>query len=316
LKIKHLRNTDINTLKWDECINTAFNGIVYAYSWYLDIVCEDWEALVEGDYETVMPLTINRKFTIWYIYQPYFTQQLGVFSKVKLSEKKVAEFINAIPAKYKYIDINLNTFNKLIDNQFKKEERVTYQLDLIQPYSVIAEKYSTNTRRNIKKAIENKISIINSVTINSLIDFFKQNIGNKLQMKESSYENLRRIISFAQRYRTGEILGAYTEQNELCAAAFFLTSHNKTIFLVSVSNDSGKENRAMFLLVDQFIKKFSEKNLTLDFEGSNIESIARFYESFGAKPCKYLRITQNRLPWYARIFKKQKSFLKFFSLKN
>ncbi|MCK4361546.1 MAG: hypothetical protein KAV70_07350, partial [Bacteroidales bacterium] len=79
--IKHLTYQQINKSKWDECIKKSFNGIIYGYSWYLDIVCKHWEALVENDYERVFPLTTGKKFGINYLYQPFFTQQLGVFSK-------------------------------------------------------------------------------------------------------------------------------------------------------------------------------------------------------------------------------------------
>jgi hypothetical protein len=64
-------------------IARSFNGIVYAYSWYLDIVSPGWDALVKDDYKSVMPLTWRKKYGIKYLYQPFFTQQLGVFSSDK-----------------------------------------------------------------------------------------------------------------------------------------------------------------------------------------------------------------------------------------
>jgi len=39
----------------------------------------------------------------------------------------------------------------------------------------------------------------------------------------------------------------------------------------------------MHFLFDKLIDKFSGHNLTLDFEGSSIATIARFYEGFGAE---------------------------------
>ena len=66
--IRYLKNHEINTEKWDECIMNAFNGIVYAYSWYLDIVHETWDALIEGDYERVMPLPVSEKCGVSYIF--------------------------------------------------------------------------------------------------------------------------------------------------------------------------------------------------------------------------------------------------------
>ena len=38
----------------------------------------------------------------------------------------------------------------------------------------------------------------------------------------------------------------------------------------------------MFLIINQLVKEYAEKNILLDFEGSQIEGIARFYKGFGA----------------------------------
>jgi hypothetical protein len=114
--IRYIRHREIDKLKWDACIQRSVNGIIYGYSWYLDIVAEGWEALVEENYESVMPLICRKKFGIRYLFQPFFTQQLGVFSSNKFTEEKIKEFISAIPQKFSFFEINLNTFNKFSSN--------------------------------------------------------------------------------------------------------------------------------------------------------------------------------------------------------
>ena len=57
-----LKHDKIDKVKWDNCISRSVNGHIYARSWYLNIVSPDWDALIEGDYEAVMPLTWKRKF--------------------------------------------------------------------------------------------------------------------------------------------------------------------------------------------------------------------------------------------------------------
>ncbi len=78
--IRHLPHSSIDKQKWDACISDSRNRIPYALSWWLDAVCPGWDALVQDDYLAVMPLTHGHKFGIDYLYQPYFTQQLGIFS--------------------------------------------------------------------------------------------------------------------------------------------------------------------------------------------------------------------------------------------
>ena len=304
MDIKYLKHNEIDINKWNICIRDSFNGIVYGYFWYLDILCSDWEALVEGDYESVMPLPVAHKYSVDYIFQPFFTQQLGVFSVNKLSPDVIEKFIQAIPSKYKYIEQNFNTFNKIENHDYNTKKNITYELDLIEPYESLQKDFATNTRRNIKKATELELTINKEVTPNQLINLFRNDKGQEVSvLKEEHYERLSTLITFSLRHQIGEIYGVFSKEKYLIAAAFFITSHNKTIFLFSASNEKGKVNRAMFLLIDQFIKDNSEKHLTLDFEGSNIAGLARFYSSFGAKACEYTSLKINNLPWYFKLFK-------------
>jgi len=303
--VKYLEHSEINMAKWNACIMDSVNGIVYALSWYLDIVCPGWGALVEGNYETVMPLTAGEKYGIPYLYQPYFTQQLGVFSIKKPDPGKVEEFLNSIPEKYKFIEINLNIFNNLETKNFTITKNVTYQLDLIEPYDKLFGNYSTNTKRNLKKAEENRIYVSEGIKPDDLTALFRENAPPDIKkIKERHYLNLKHIMLFAQRSRIGKLYGAYSSNNSLCAGAFFISSQNKSIYLFSAASNKGKEQGAAFAIINHHIKNNSEKNITLDFEGSNISGLARFYSSFGANASEYLSVKRNDLPWWIKLFKK------------
>ena len=78
--IYFVKRNQIDEEKYNNCIATSLQSRMYAYSWYLDIVADNWNVLVLDDYEAVMPLPFHKKFLISYISQPFFTQQLGVFS--------------------------------------------------------------------------------------------------------------------------------------------------------------------------------------------------------------------------------------------
>ena len=108
--IQYLIHHKIDKQKWDNCINTADNGLIYAYSFYLDAMSKHWDALVLNDYEAVMPVTWNKKYGISYLYQPFLAAQLGVFGK-NITEELLSSFINSIPSSFKYIDICLNCKN-------------------------------------------------------------------------------------------------------------------------------------------------------------------------------------------------------------
>ncbi len=304
MKIKYLKQEEINLKKWDKCIAGSINGMVYAYSWYLDVVNEHWEALVYGDYETVMPLTGNKKFGIYYLYQPAFTQQLGIFSSQKLSEEIVRAFIDAIPEKYRFIEINLNKFNVISSTKnIRVKQKITYELELIRNYENIFRHYKKNTIRNIRKATQNKVSVIQGLQPNQVINLILSS-GNKQKYSEKDIAMIRRLIATSARKNSGLLYGAYSQNNSLCAAGLFVYSNSKACFILSVANDEAKQNGAMFLLIDEFIKQFASRNMILDFEGSMIEGIARFYSGFGAQPFNYPTIKINRLFYPLRLLKR------------
>jgi hypothetical protein len=303
VKIEYLQHKDIDFVKWDECITSSLNGIVYAYSWYLNIVAREWDALVGDDYTVVLPLVIGKKYGISYLYQPLFTQQLGLFSPTKVENQTVILFLNSIPEKYQYQILNFNTFNFLQNANGVVSERVTYQLDLVQSYFNLSSNYNQNTRRNISKSIAMGVTVSRKVL--SIADYIRFKKANLIvSLRDEQLEILKNLMVQAFEQGIGEIYAAFSEKKDLCAAAFFIRSNGKVIYLSAASNEIGKENRAMFALVDRFIHDYSESFLILDFEGSSIDSIARFYSGFGANRCTYQQLILNRLPWYMKLFKR------------
>ena len=77
--IRLIKNKDIDRDKWDRLIAEKGNSRMYALSGYLDAVCRDWNAVIYGDYEVVMPIPIKRKWTGRLRFDmPLFVQQLGI----------------------------------------------------------------------------------------------------------------------------------------------------------------------------------------------------------------------------------------------
>lgn len=309
--IKYKQHSDIDLVKWDNCVTNSFNGMVYAFSWYLDSVCENWDGLIEDDYVRVFPLPIKRKFGIELIYQPFFTQQLGVFSQKILTEEVVTNFLNAIPANFKYVEIYLNTFNKIDGDNYQVAPQLNHELDLINTYENLAKKYSKNLKRNLKKAQESQLSIIPNIKPDDIIELFRENIGSKIKhLKDRDYLNLKRLIYTAIHRGVAEVLGAFTTTNELCGGVIYLMANRKLIYLFSGLNETGKQLAAMPKLIDYAIREKATQHLTFDFEGSNIPELARFYKSFGAKEVVYSKLTMNRLNPLLKLALKTYRYLK------
>jgi hypothetical protein len=295
--ISYIKRKHIDDERWNACIRASFNGNLYAHTWFLDIVAENWDALVENDYERVFPLPFKKKLGFTYIYQPFFTQQLGLFSRSRLSSGILEKYIGAIPKHFSMAEINLNTLNKADHNKHQVVPQINHELDLINQYENLRSAYSENLVRNLKKAEKAGLTISKNVRPEDIVGIFRNSRGNDFpHLRDADYLRLKRIGYTAIYKNIADIRGVYDRQNQLCAGAFFLLSHRKAVFLFSGLTAEGRESGAMPFLIDSFIRENSGEHLTFDFDGSNDNNLARFYKSFGSKELIYQRLEINRLP--------------------
>ena len=297
--IRFVKNKDIDYQRWDQCIQDSDNSRVYAYGWYLNIVCPDWAGLIWGDYEYVMPLPFHKKFGISYLSQPVYAQQLGIFPVPTVNVLKV--MLDFLVTRFDYIRLSLNSMNITDHTGFSVEERRNYTLPLNVPYETITGKYNKNTKRNIRK-FKPSISIIKTLVVADYMNL-KRNFPGVEDDKEFQ-KSINIIISTSLRRKQGIIYSAYSSENELCAAAYFLFDSKRVSYLNAVSSNIGKEFCAGHVIVDQFIQDNAQKNILFDFEGSQNLGVARFYEGFGAECEHYQHIYRNTLIWPLRILKK------------
>ena len=294
--IRYLKHTEINKLRWDECVRNSPDSLIYAYSWYLDIVCPGWEALVEEDYVSVMPLPMGKKYGYTYTYPPPFTQQLGLFSLHEISEGKMLEFISAIPPHYRYIEMHLNEKNPVPFADVEIKERVTHILDLNRPYSEILSSFSTQTKRNLKKALASSLTIVQAARPLKIIKLFSENRGKEHELSIAFYTILEELVEELSKRDLIKPMGVNDKNNEMCAGAFFIKSKGRDIFLFSGVNKSGYDSHAMTLLINNYIEENAGTPVLFDFEGSMDLDLARFYSGFGSIKRTFPMIRKNTLP--------------------
>jgi hypothetical protein len=289
--IRYLTNTQIDKIRWDECIIHSTMPLVYVQSWYLDIVSPGWAALVEDDYLSVMPLPGKQKYMMPYLIQPKFTQQLGIFSRYKPTTDKVHRFMRGIPRKFVWQDFNLNTEN-ILRGVPGTVHRVNYELDLRPSYTAIYNHYHQNTRRNIKKARLAEITISMSNLTDEFISLYGQ--FAKIKPDEVSLLQLKEVITQAINHNCSKLILARNKAGETISGAFFLCQAQRIIYLTSFNTLEGQGCAAMFLVMDEIIKQSASQPAILDFEGSMVPTIARFFAGFGAIAKPYVRF-RNRL---------------------
>ena len=303
--IRFIKHNEVDTEKWDVCIRKAVNCMPYAFSWYLDIVVAEWDALVLNDYEAVFPLPKKEKLRITYSNTPFWVQQLGLFSKTCTALNRLDDFVNAIPKEYKYIELNLNFNSTLAErNGVQLGSNNNFVLNLDKSYTEQSSLYSKNLKRNLKKANTNSLQLFKNDSPASLIKLFREDKGKDINhFTELDYKNLETIMHVAIHKHCGQVWMAYDKGNRLVSGMFLLFSPTRIILLFTGNSIEGKQLAAMPFLIDAFIKESANSGLVFDFEGSNDANLARFYKSFGAKNEPYQNLKMNRLPLFLRLFK-------------
>lgn len=310
MHIQYIPYQQIDKAKWDACIDKATNGLVYGYSIYLDCMCKQWDALVlfagndpSGNYEAVMPLTWNKKYGIYYLYQPPFTACLGVFGR-SLNEEILAAFLHAIPPKFKYWDISLNHGNVFKPAGFTVYERMNYVLSLSNSYQTLYTAFRDNLKRNIKKAEQLQLDVKKNIDVRQVSALAKEQATGFSTMTSEDYDRFEKLYRQLYDQKKATSYGVFTTAGQLIASAIFLFSHGRAYYIMVGNHPNGKTLGASHALINAFIKDHAGEDLLLDFEGSDISSLGFFYSSFRAVEEKYTAIKLNKLPAPIKWLKK------------
>jgi hypothetical protein len=292
LEIKYLKHNQIDKQKWDSAIENSQNALVYALSWFLNIMSPEWDALIFGNYDLVMPLTHRKRLGIKYLYQPVFIQQLGIFFTKDISKETVRYFIDETKINFKFIDIQLNFANPKLETE-SFILRNTQLIDISKSYDDLLKSYSKNHKKNLKKINESGLVINSKGNSSDFIDlisnmFVKKGVDEITQINIS---NLKRIIDYCFEKGLGELYFGYLG-DELCASAFFL-KWGKRVILYTALNELGRNAGAMFGLIDKYLNENSGQDLLFDFAGSNIPGVKYRNLGFGAENEIYYRVKIN-----------------------
>lgn len=276
--IRFLHRKDIDEAKWNALVAKHNLGLPYAYTWYLDVVCEIWEGMIYGNYEAVMPLPIAHKWMLKFVYQPDYCQQLGVFSESK-NPMIATLFFEALKKKYWFYHVQQNSFFEpdTVPFLFKPKQNLT--LSLASPYGSLAKNYSENTKRNLGRARKlGHVFALDDVSVPRFIEIYCQYTPAPKKGKVS------KIIQTLGAHQQLHIASVKSEFMEVLAADIVIKTPARLVHLIPVTTTNGRSQSAMHFLIDQLIRQYAETNIMLDFEGSSVESIVRFYKSFGASP--------------------------------
>jgi hypothetical protein len=296
------RPHEVDIRQWEACLARTREALLYAHAWYLNAVCPRWSAVVErkdGRYVSLLPLPEKGVAGCRQIYQPFFTQQLGLFTTPDSRCTRPEEYLALIPGSYFRVYVQLNAHNQFTAagpaTGLQLKERRTYQLVLDQPYEKLYQGYSSNQKRNIKKSPAAYQVVPGDMS--RLIALFRESKGAQVpELRERDYGRLSQLYQELNSRGLGQVL-ELRAAGQLLAAGLFLSSRRHIIYLFGASTALGRQQGAMAKLLDWLIRDQAGSGKVFDFEGSDMPSLAKFYANFGAQPVPYLSLSRTSIPF-------------------
>ena len=297
--IKRLKYEEVDWQKYQNCLEKSEQHIFFAEKKYLDLLLhQNWEILVDNDYEAVMPIPLAKKWGFSFVVMPLQTQQLGIFSEKDTPELNES-FLAFFQQNYKvfYYAFNAkNEFTTLL------KTRKNYKL-FSEDYESIKKKYSIHRRRNVRitDVLQDKIKFTEAENLNNSESFFTENVigFTNSSLKKRAFENMKNFLS----QNLLKVYELYFD-GELASQAYLIESE-KEDFLVNFINDKkfSKYNISSIIL-DQIFRKNIEKK-DFNFHGSNISEIAEFYRRFGATEENYAFVENSKIQLLKSYFIRQ-----------
>jgi hypothetical protein len=227
---------------------------------------------------------------------------LGIVGK-KITKEITEAFLQTIPKKFQFVEINLNRGNDFDVKDFPLKRRDDYCLNLGRAYKTISSHYNQNLTRNIRKATVAGCEYRTKIPAEKVLKLASSQLVQYTKLQKDDLSRFKKLVDFLIAQKKAETVGVY-HNNELLASCFFFFDKKRIYYILAGNDPKGKKIGASHYLLDQFIKEKAGNDLLLDFVGSDFASIALFYKSFGATPEHYRSLRFNKLPKLVKWFKK------------
>lgn len=291
--MKFILAKDIDREKWNRRIANWSGENIFMYTWYLDSVCTHWGGLIEGDYDTILPVSFTSRLGVKQFVQAPFTREYDIVGD-RFNWEKALQFLSK---KFKTIRFR-NGSAELINNKNIRRHQI---LSLLPGIAVLKKNYSTNAKRILKKC--HNFHLEESFEPEILLELFKKFVAPKIEsITAKDLRFLQKLMEAAIQNKTGELL-LVKENNEIVAGGFFLKDKNRITYLKGAGSETAKRSGALYFLIDQAITRYQNYS-TFDFGGSDIAPVAEFYHKFGSADRVYYEYEISDLPLWFKTLKK------------
>jgi lipid II:glycine glycyltransferase (peptidoglycan interpeptide bridge formation enzyme) len=282
---------------------------VFSQPWWLDAVCgeKNWDvALVEkgGQIWGSMPYLKIKKYIFNMSGPPKLTQTLGPYIKYppkqkyykKLSWEKelMLSLINQQPkSDYFHQNFHYSVKNWLpfYWQGFQQTTRYTYVIENISIQNLEGN-LETDIRRRRKKAEKLGVKVFDLTDINQFYDVNVKTFLRKKMAVPYTLNFVKILYETCLKNNACKMYAAKDINGQIIAANFLLFDNNTVYYLMGGIDPDYKDVGGMDMVIFESIKFALQSNRKFDFEGSMIESVEKYFRSFGAKQMPYYSVSK------------------------
>lgn len=286
--ITRLKYNEIDFGKYSHCIEASAQRKYSAERAYLETVCgKNWEIMVFGDYEAVMPVPITTKLGRKIVVHPILCQQLGIFSSRDSVERNDL-FLNFFRKNYDILYYAFNDANQFSETMHKRKNYLIYRGN----YQQVCQNYSPKRKRKIQLAKHNPESrTAKNIKLSDVTGFIEKT--NWVLTTRKSREYFMTVIEDFYRKNELKLYGFYVA--DILANLVLIHISSSTVALIGSFNDrSLVKFGGASVLVDEVLKDFVEHK-TFDFEGSDLPNVEEFFRGFRPELREYCAISNSKM---------------------
>lgn len=266
MRLRYVPHAEIDRQRYNSCIHYALNGRAWAYKWYLDATARHFDCLVEGEYESVMPLVTDEN---WLgrtrLDQPALTPGLGVFSVRVLSQKRLGYFLREAAARFDRIDLVFTGETARgdgRDDDWAWTRATNLAINVAgDDYETLAAEFAPDTLRQIATARKSELLVHANLKPERVAAFVAEHLpgGQRLQ------HPMLRILYNAMHRGWGWTSVVTDKAGHPLAAAVFVFTHNRISRVLDVQSAAGERVGALALLYDYALRQSAGRQVVFDF---------------------------------------------------
>ncbi len=281
--------------------------LIFSQAWWLDCVCgeNNWDvAVVEkgGCIVATMPYQKTKKKIFSIISMPKLTQVMGPFikypkqqkyyKKISLQKEVMYDLIEKLP-KVDYFsqnfDFKITNWLPFFWKGYSQTTNYTYRIENITIEDLEAN-LQTDVRRRRRKADKAGVCVVESDDIDKFYQLNSMTFERQNMDIPYSIDFVRNLYKKCKHHNSCKMIFAKNESDEIIAASFLVFDDNTVYYLMGGIDPEYLNLGGMDAVQWEGIKFALSTGRAFDFEGSMIETIEKYFRSFGSFQTPYFNI--------------------------